>query len=158
MKNKGLFGGITVIILVFGTAELKADDFGRFNADLPVFGFAEIKGYSKAPTARSLTRDASFINNGDNQVRVREREFDRDELELELDLYNGPSRAARLEIKIETDRFGGKNYITHFKYWNPRTGEIRSEYRGNRASLERNFNQFFQVLEQFYNMDALLQE
>ncbi|GHU88861.1 hypothetical protein FACS189476_06710 [Spirochaetia bacterium] len=155
MKNKWLFGGITAIMLVFGMMELKADDFGRFNADIPVFGFVELKGYSKAPTARDLTRDTNFINNGDIRVIVRERDFHHDELELELDLYDGPSRIARLDIKIETDRFGDRNYVTHFKYWSTRSGEIQSEYRGTRASLERNFNQFFQVLEQFYNMGTL---
>jgi hypothetical protein len=154
MKNKQLRAGILGVLLVFAIQAVNADDFGRFYPDVPVFGFVELKGYSKAPTARDLTLNTNFISKGNTRVEVKHRDFDHGELELQLDLYDGPSRIARLEIKIETNN--SINYITHFKYWSSRTGEDQSEYRGTRASLERNFNRFFPVIEQFYNVNALL--
>jgi hypothetical protein len=155
MKNKRFRTGIISVLLVFVIEAVNADnDFGRFNADAPVFGFIELKGYSKAPTARALTLDANFIDSDDIRVKVKHRDFDRDELELQLDLYDGSRRIARLEIKVETGN--SINYITHFKYWSSRTGEDQSEYKGSRSSLERNFNRFFLIIEQFYNMNALL--
>jgi hypothetical protein len=154
MKNKQLLAGILGVLLAFAIQTVNAGDFGRFYPDEPVFGFVELKGYSKAPTARDLTLSSNFINSGDIRVEVRHRDFDHDELELQLDSYDGPSRIARLEIKIETDR--SRNYITHFKYWSSRTGKDQSEYRGTRVSLERNFNRFFQIIEQFYNVNTLL--
>jgi hypothetical protein len=154
MKNKQLLAGILGVLLVFAIQAVNADDFGRFYPDVPVFGFVELKGYSKAPTARDLTLSSNFVDTGNIRVEVRHRDFDHDELELQLDLYDGPSRIARLDIKIETDH--GKNYVTHFKYWSSRTGEDQSEYRGTRASLERNFNRFFPVIDQFYNVNTLL--
>jgi hypothetical protein len=154
MKNKRFLAGILGVLSVFVIQAVNADDFGRFYPDEPVFGFAELKGYSKAPTARDLTLAANFVNSGDIRVEVRHRDFDYNELELQLDLYDGPSRIARLEIKIKTDR--SRNYITHFKYWSSRTGESESEYRGTRSSLERNFNRFFSIIGQFYNVNTLL--
>jgi hypothetical protein len=157
MKNKQFLVGIISVLLIFVIQTVNADNnFGRFNADAPVFGFVELKGYSKAPTARDLTLNANFVNNGDIRVIVRDRDFDHDELELQLDRYNGSSRIARLEIKIETYRSDSKNYITHFKYWSSQTGEDQSEYRGNRSSLERNFDHFFSIIEQFYQVNILL--
>jgi hypothetical protein len=153
MKKKQVLAGILGVLSVFVIQAINAGDFGRFDADAPVFGFVELKGYSKAPTARDLTRDANFINSGAVRVEVRQRDFDHDELEVRLDLYDGPSRIARLEIKIETDH--SINYITHFKYWNSRTGEDQSEYRGTRSSLERNFNHFFQIINTFYTVNNL---
>jgi len=156
MKNKQRLAGIASLLLLFVIQTVNADtDFGAFNADAPLFGFIEVKRRSKAPKARDLTLNAYFAKKSDTRVAVRRKDFGHNEFKLQLDLFKGSDRIAELELKIKTDRSENKNYITYFKYSSSQTGKKQSEYRGNRSSLEKNFTNFFSIIEQFYNVNAL---
>ncbi|MDR2587889.1 MAG: hypothetical protein LBC67_00535 [Spirochaetales bacterium] len=155
MKNK-FFTGVVLALLA---AAVSADVFSKtFNLDYPLYGFGQI-GFTQSPPARALTQPENFATGGGITIVLDEARTDakNGKFKIKLVARKGLTRAASLELVIQSDTVTHLNYITRLDFYDFGgffRESVEIDWNGRESRLDDIIGQLAQILDRFYNVKS----
>jgi hypothetical protein len=155
MKKTGIFKGMFIIMLLFGTFTVDAQTFSNnFNENYQVFGL----GYAEKPTAKALFLDSNLITRSVFGIRAmwENKSTTNGVFTATMLLTRGSTRYARLTVSVRSDDFTKQNYLTYFGsvfFSNGKSMEY--EYDGTQGSLKKILEAFSHFIDLFYDKSKL---
>jgi hypothetical protein len=158
MKKTGVFMGMFIIMLLFGTFTVNGQTFSNnFNENYQVFGF-DSSGHPEKPTAKVLFLDNNLITRSVFGVKAlwENKSTTNGVFTATMLLTRGSARYARLTISVRSDDFTEQNYLTYLgSVFFSNSKSMEYKYDGTQESLRQVIDAFSHFTNLFYDKSKL---
>ena len=159
MHKKCILVWLAVLLL---PVSLVAQQFSStFNEEYAIFGFSPSYGYQYSSLyPRQLLDEKNFLTPVEDKdtpkATLVKKSIENGTLSFVLVMGLKDTKAAKMQVNIQTDEFAEKNYITYIAVANLINGQQQSfEYYGDESSLGECIGALQSLLKLFYNLEKL---